>query len=140
MPEKIILGAGIVLIIDLVFFPWHDFDLVLVSITRSGIESPNSFWGILALLVTIAMVALIVVTKFTTAKVPDLPVPQSQAMFIAGNVVLALLALKLLSETESLAFGAFLGILLAAGLAYGGFQMKKEAGPAAAGLSSADPL
>ena len=45
MPEKIILGAGVVLIIDLIFLPWHSVDLVIGTYTRSGIESPNSFWA-----------------------------------------------------------------------------------------------
>lgn len=139
MPEKIILGAGVVLIIDLIFLPWHSVDLIIGTYTRSGIESPNSFWGVVALLVTIAMVTWIVLTRFTTVKVPDLPVPQSQAMFIAGIVVLAVLALKLISETDALGYGSWLGILLAGGLAYGGFQMKKEAGPASSGLGSAGP-
>lgn len=139
MPEKIILGAGVVLIIDLVFLPWHSVDTVLGSFSRSGIESPNAFWGVLALLVAIAMVAVVVVTKFTTAKVPELPVPLSQAMFLAGNVVLAVLLLKLVSETDALGFGAWLGVLLGGGMAYGGFQMKKETGPAPSGIGSADP-
>ena len=86
------------------------------------------------------MVALIVLTRFTTAKVPDLPVPQSQAMFLGGIVVLAVLALKLISETNALGFGSWLGVLLAAGLAYGGFQMKKEAGPAPTGMGRADSV
>ena len=137
--EKIILGAGIVLIIDLVFLPWHSVDLVIGTYTRSGIESPNSFWGILALLVAIAMVAVVVVTRFTTAKLPDLPMPLPQAMFIAGIVVAALLALKLVSETDALGFGAWLGILLAAAMAYGGYLMRSEAGTASPPMGTADP-
>lgn len=141
MPEKIVLGAGIVLIIDLVFLPWHSIESVIfdVSITSTAIESPNSFWGVLAMLVTMAMVTVIVVTRFTTAKLPDLPVPLPQAMSVAGITVLALLGFKLLLETDALGFGAWLGILLAAGLAYGGAQMKKEAGPASSGLGTAGP-
>ncbi|MEO6206860.1 MAG: hypothetical protein ABIP77_02750 [Candidatus Limnocylindrales bacterium] len=128
MGEKIIGGAGIVLVLDLILFPWHDF----VLLTRTGIQSPNAFWGVLALLVAIAMVAVVVVTRFTTTKVPDLPVPLGQAMFIAGIVVAALLLLKLITETRLLAFGAYLGILLGGAMAYGGFLYRKEAGDAPA--------
>lgn len=126
--EKIVGGAGIVLVLDLLLFPWHDF----VLLTRTGIQSPNSFWGILALLVTIAMVAVVILTRFTTTKLPDLPVPLGQAMFFAGCAVAGLLLLKLVVETRLLAFGAFLAVLLGGAMAYGGFLMRKEAGDAPA--------
>ncbi|HEX2701692.1 MAG TPA: hypothetical protein VHM89_15935 [Acidimicrobiales bacterium] len=132
MGEKIIGGAGIVLILDLLLFPWHKIDLGIVSVSRSGIESPNGFWGVLAMLVALAMVAVVVATRFTTAKVPDLPIPLGQAMFFAGIAVIALLVIKLVAETDFLGFGAYLGILLGAAMAYGGFMYRKEAGEAPA--------
>lgn len=128
MGEKVVAAAGLLLLVDLLFLPWHKLDLGIVDVSRSGIESPNAFWGILALLVTIAMVAVVVVTRLTTARLPDLPVPLGQAMFIAGLAVLALLLLKLVIETDLLGFGAWLGLLLGAALAYGGFLMRQEAG------------
>lgn len=131
MGEKVVLGAGVVLLIDLLFLPWHNIDLGFVSVSRSAIESPNAFWGILAMLVTLAMVVVVVVSRFTTAKLPDLPVPWPQAMFIAGIVVAALLLLKLVVETDFLGFGAWLGVLLGGAMAYGGFLMRQEAAGAA---------
>ena len=131
MGEKVVAGAGILLVIDLLFFPWHKIDLGIVSVSRSAIESPNEFWAIVALLLTVAMVVVVVLTRFTTTRLPDLPVPWSQAMFIAGVAVLALLLIKLLVETDLLGFGAWLGILLGAAVAYGGYLMRREAGPLA---------
>ncbi|MGI8685446.1 MAG: hypothetical protein ACR2MO_10220, partial [Acidimicrobiales bacterium] len=90
MGEKIIGGAGILLVLDLLLFPWHKIDLGIVSVSRSGIESPNSLWGILAMLVALAMVAVVVVTRFTSTNMPDLPIPLGQAMFFAGIAVAAL--------------------------------------------------
>lgn len=128
MGEKIILGAGAVLLIDLLFLPWHKVDLGIVSVSRSAIQSPNAFWGLLALLVTIAVVAVVAVNRFTSAKLPDLPVPLGQAVFFAGIAVLALLLLKLVVETDFLGFGAYLAILLGAAMAYGGFLVRSELG------------
>lgn len=122
--EKIVLIAGGLLLIDLLFLPWYDFDLGLVSFTRSAIESPKAIWGVLAALVTAAMVAAVVVTRFTTARMPALPL--GQAMFVAGVTVAGLLLLKLLLATDFLGTGAWLGVLLGGAVAYGGFLMRDE--------------
>lgn len=122
--EKVVGAAGVILLIDLLLLPWHDF----ILLTRTGIQSPGSFWGILAFLVAAAMVAVVVVTRFTTTTLPTLPVPLGDAVFFAGIAVAALLVIKLISETRALAFGAYLGVLLGAGMAYGGSVYRKEAG------------
>lgn len=136
LSDKIIGGAGIVLIIDLLFLPWHSIDLGPFggSVTRTAVEDPNPFWAILALLLAIAVVAVVAVRAFKPeTKLPDLPVSWNQAIFFATAAIAVLLLLKLLIETSELGFGAFLGILLAGGMAYGGFlkfQDDKKAAPA----------
>ncbi|HUR22767.1 MAG TPA: hypothetical protein VMZ73_02740 [Acidimicrobiales bacterium] len=131
--NKIVLGAGVLLILDLLFFPWHNVSVGgIVDVNRTGVQSPNSFYGVLALLLALVMVAQVVVSKLTTAKLPDIPLPWSRVHLIAGIAVLALLLLKLLVETSFLGFGAFLGLILAAALAYGGYTISQE-GPSAAG-------
>lgn len=136
LSDKIIAGTGIVLIIDLLFMPWHSVDLGFQTFTRSGVESPNSFWGVLALLLTIALVAVTLVRSFKPeTKLPDLPVTWDRAVFFAAAATLALLFLKLVLETDSLGFGAWLGILLAGGMTYGGF-LKFQADTKAAGSGS----
>ncbi|MEO6120567.1 MAG: hypothetical protein ABIW46_06415 [Acidimicrobiales bacterium] len=132
MGDKIVGGAGVLLVLDLLVFPWHNIDLGIIEVSRTGIQSPNGFLGVLALLVAIAMVAVVVVTRFTAAKLPDLPVPLGQAMFFAGIAVVALLVIKLITETNFLGFGAWLGLLLGGAVAYGGFVYRKEAGAAPA--------
>ena len=126
--QKIIGAAGIILIIDLLFLPWHSVDLGFAEVSRSGIESPNSFYGILALIIAILMVVVVVMQAMAADKLPDLPVPYGRALFIAGVVTFALLLLKLVVETDFLGFGAWLGLICAAALAYGGFTMNSDAG------------
>lgn len=137
--EKIILATGVLLIIDLVALPWHHVslgrlsELTGVSVNRTAIQSPHGVYGWLALLLALVMVAQIVVARFTTAKLPEIPVPWAQVHLVAGVVTLALLLLKLVVETNYLGFGCFLGLLLAAGLAFGGFTVSQEARRPASG-------
>jgi hypothetical protein len=130
--DKILGGAGILLILDLLLFPWHSVDLGIVTINRQATESPNAFWGILALLLAIAIVAAIVVRRLTSVDLPDLPVAWSLALFYAAIATLVILFIKLISETSELGFGAWLGLLLAAAMVYGGFVLSKETEPGGA--------
>jgi len=121
--EKIVLGAGALLIIDLLFLAWHK----VGNFSLQAIEDPNGFYGVMALLVTIVMVGLLI-AKVANAKLPNLPAPLSQILMIAGILVFVLLFLKLIVETTALGIGAYLGILLGAALAFGGYSISKEAG------------
>ena len=134
MGDRIVLAAGILLVIDLLFLPWHSIDLGVLSVKRTGVQSPNGFYGVLALLIAVVMVAQIVVARLTAAKLPQIPLPWGRVHLIAGVVVLALLLLKLVIETDYLGFGAWLGIILAAVLAFGGFTVNKESTGAAGGF------
>ena len=122
--HRIILGAGIVLIIDLLFFPWHSVGPFNLQAT----DSPNAIYGILALLITLAMVVQVILDKLTSVELPEIgTTPWERLHMIAGIVVGALLLLKLIVETTALGFGAWLGVLLGIGLAAGGFLLHKEA-------------
>ena len=128
--ERIVLAAGVLLIIDLLFLPWHSIDLGVnipgIDTTRSGVQSPNGGYGVLALLLTIVMVGQIIAAKLTGATLPDPPVAWSQIHVILGSAVAILLILKLIVETNSLGFGAYLGVLLGIAVAYGAYAFKQE--------------
>ena len=125
--ERIVVIAGGLLVIDLLFLPWHSITVPFIgSVNRNGISSPNGFLGFLAALAAAAMVAQIVLSRFTSAKLPDLPVPWPRAHMLGGLVVVALLLLKLILQTDFLSFGAYLGIVVAAGLAFGGYTVNQE--------------
>ncbi len=123
--------AGTVLLLDLFSFPWHRYSSaafllgVISDPTRTGIQSPHALQGTLAFLVTVAMVAQVVMTRFTNQPVnPRLAKLQP----VAGMAVLALLAWKLAIDTSFLSVGCYLGMLLAVALAYGGVTMGRESG------------
>ena len=125
--ERTIVIAGVLLVIDLLFLPWHSITVPYIgSVDRNGISSPNAFLGFLAALGAAAMVAQVIVSRFTSATVPELPVPWPRAHMIGGLAVAGLLLLKLLLQTSFLGFGAYVGILVAAGLAFGGYTVNQE--------------
>jgi hypothetical protein len=145
--DKIVAGTGLVLIISLLFFPWHSYSAPGVefagesfgggSWSASAIESPNGFWGILAMLLTIAIVGVVLATKLGDVQLPELPIPWNDAKFYATIAVLVLLLLKLVIETDVLGWGCYLAILLAAGMVYGGFLIKQDASSAPSAPPSA---
>jgi len=126
--EKIVVVAGGLLLLSLAFFPWHR--IVLLGLlggdaTRTALQSPNALQGTLAFLVTVAMVAQVILTRYSHQKVNPALVKLQPA---AGFAVLGLLGWKLALATTALSVGAYLGIVLAAALAYGGLMMAREGG------------
>jgi hypothetical protein len=128
--ERAVLVAGALLLLDLFSFPWYRYPpsvLLLGGIdnTRTGIQSPHSLQGTLAFLVVVAMVAQVVMTRFTNQPVnPALAKLQP----VAGMAVVALLAWKLAIDPSYLSVGCYLGMLLAGALAYGGITMGRDSG------------
>jgi hypothetical protein len=126
--ERFVVIAGGLLLVSLAFFPWHRFELFVFiggDPTRTALQSPNALQGTLAFLVTVAMVAQVVMTRYSNQRVNPALI---RLQPVAGMAVFALLAWKLASSTTDLNVGAYLGIPLAAALAYGGFIMAKESG------------
>ena len=130
--DWIVGGGGIVLFIGLLFLPWHDIEFGPFSESRSAIESPNAFWGWLALILAVALVATVVLRKLTTVDLPDLPISWGDAQFYGSIAVLALLLIKLISETDFLGWFAWVGLIISAGIVYGGFLLHQDEAKAGA--------
>ena len=131
--ERIVLWAGGLLVVDLLFFPWHKLPpavLLLGGIrpTRTGVQDPHALQGTLALLLAVAMVAQVLLAR-SSSEMANPALVRLQP--VAGMATLAMLAWKLALATSYLSVGAYLGTLLAAALAYGGFTLGK--GPGARG-------
>ncbi len=128
--EKVIVRAGGLLLVDLLFFPWHRITgasllLGVSDPTRTAVQTPNSLQGTIAFLVTVAMVAQILMARSSSAR-PNPTLVKLQP--VAGMAVLAVLAWKLGIEPTYLSVGAYLGILFAGGVAYGGVLRGRETG------------
>jgi hypothetical protein len=126
--EQFVLVAGGCLIVSLAFFPWRKLPRLVAFLggdpTQTALQPPNQLQGTLAFLVVVAMVAQVFMARRSTHVNPAL----ARLQPAAGLAVLGLLAWKLASDTTYLSVGAYLGMGLAAGLAYGGLILAKEGG------------
>lgn len=130
--ERYLALGGVLLLLDLVLLPWHRISVGIgpfaVTASRTGLESPNGFLGLLAALVALAVVARILLSEFTSVELPALPVSWAQADLIGGAAAAALVLLKLVAETSYLSIGAWLAVPLAAVMVYGAYLHSREAG------------
>jgi len=129
--ERIVLVAGLLLIADLLFLPWHDVDLggaldKLVDTTLTGVQQPYAGYGVAAVVLTALMIVQIALTRLLSVRLPDAPVPWSQIHLILGVFVAVLLVIKLIRLTDSLGYGAYSAILAGILVAYGGYRIASE--------------
>jgi hypothetical protein len=113
--EDVMVGAGgILLIIDLLFFAWHSYSFAQFgSADYSGTSSPDSGWGVLALVATFLVVGDLALARFS----PETPIPTSRygrelTRALGAGLIMAFLALKFLFNTADSAFGCWLGLVL----------------------------
>jgi hypothetical protein len=147
MARKLVLGGGVLLLID-TFFAWQ-------SITVSGFGTASwtawhGFWGVLLGLMTIALVAWVLARTFGV----EMPagIPEGLISLVLGILIFAFALLKNLIDDYS-AWASYVGIVLAAIVAYGAWLNFQESGeslpsmprtatagaPAAAGTTSSAP-
>jgi hypothetical protein len=117
--SKILLGAGIVYLIVL-FLPWQSVDLGLGlgSVNASGMEGI----GIINLLLAIALLAW---EGMAVAGV-DIKAPRALVSAgIAGGIVVFTI-LKIIVDSEFIAIFAWIGLILAVAIGYGGWMRWQE--------------
>lgn len=120
--DKLITGAGILLLIDLLVLPWHQ----VFSSSITAVEAPGGWWGTVTVLLTLAILAVLVVRRFSAVPFTGLPAPIGLLNLIANAAVLAFLVIKLGLEPDYLGFGSYLGLLLAATMTAGAFLGRDE--------------
>ncbi|MGN6696228.1 MAG: hypothetical protein ACTHN0_18770 [Aquihabitans sp.] len=120
--DNLITGAGLLLLIDLLFLPWHQ----VFSSSITAVAAPEGWWGTLAVLLTLAILVVLALRRFTSISFTALPRPIGQLNLAANAVVLASLLVKLALNPDYLGFGAYLGILLAGTMTAGAFLGRDE--------------
>jgi hypothetical protein len=127
--QKIILGAGILLIINL-FLPWYHWGAGVAGYFGVSVSwnAFHNFWSWFGSFCAIAAAVIIALKVFANMKI-------TAGALKAEHIALALSALGflfiligLLTNTSFLFVGVFIGLIISAGLAYGAFMAMKEEG------------
>ncbi len=130
MPEKAIAGGGVLMLVAALFFDWYHLSIEgFGGGGTGGFDAPGSIWGLLAILISIALAGVVVATKLANMTMPALPQGVTWGMVWGGGaaavVVFMLLKAWRISAVPIGGFGIgfFLGVIAAAAIAYGGYML-----------------
>jgi hypothetical protein len=116
-------GGGILLAIDLLFLPWYHVTIGLISVSAAATSAPDGFWGVLALLVTIAIVVDLGLALFSPqTQLPTTPLGREMTRCVAAGLVLLFLLIKLIDHTSYLGIGVYPAFILAIAVAGGAYR------------------
>jgi hypothetical protein len=126
--RKLILGAGLLLLID-TFFAWQKVtaDLGPIGEVSASSNAWHGFWGVVLGLLTIAILLWVAARAFGVA-LPD-ALPDGLTTLALGVLVFVFALLKNLIDDYS-AWASYVGVVLAAVVAYGAWQTFQESGEA----------
>ena len=110
--------SGILLMADLFLSPWYDrIFLIGYEVTRTAVEPPQGWLAVLAWLTTGALLVEVVVTRLSTTGLPEVAVSWVRIQLVQAAVVFVLALVKF-AVTGHYAWGSWVGLVLAAVLAY----------------------
>ena len=138
---QVLAAAGLLLLIDM-FLPWQDFgDAVGGDIAESlGVDATwnawHGFWGVLMGLMVIALLAW-VIARIMDVRLP-VEVPDGPITVALGGLILLFALIKNLADDYSTIW-SYIGVLLAAAVAYGAWLRYQEAGGTMDSLKAAIP-
>lgn len=130
--RKLVLGAGVLLLIDS-FLHWQE---VSAGGLSAGQSAWHGFWGVLLGLMTIALLLWVAARVFGVAMPGNLP--EGLVTLILGALILLFAVIKALSDNY-VHWPAYIGIVLAAGVAYGSWLVFKDSGESLPRMAGATP-
>jgi hypothetical protein len=124
--DKILLGGSLLMFIDS-FLPWQRVCLGILGICPSANAwgGNGSFFGVMLGLFTIALLIGQIMNVAGVAMPPGVPVSTVLAGLTFGTVLFALLKF-LIVIGKSGSYGAWIGLILAIVIAYGGYMKMQE--------------
>jgi hypothetical protein len=129
---QILIGASLLLFIDL-FFPWNKFCFGDICASANG-------WHRFGLLAGILALAIVVLEGLAMMGTDVLKSANKGTIILALAVgTLASVLLRVVMDSEGMAWGAWLGIILGLAVAYGGWLRYQEAPSTGATPTSTPP-
>ncbi len=136
--ERVAGACAVLLFIDM-FLPWYSAQITLFGITRSGsgdaweVFAYTHLWMLLLILVTLGVIALT-----ATQRSPALPVAGSVIVTLLAALIALLVLYRIVNQPGpnnyvSVELGAYIGFLLVAGIAAGGFLSMRDEGTSLGG-------
>ncbi|HEX6854422.1 MAG TPA: hypothetical protein VF204_03925 [Streptosporangiaceae bacterium] len=131
-PELLTVGAGIVLLIGMLAFPWyHEADpwVVQGAVTASSafdhnvLGGPGGYLGLAAVVLLIVLLAELIYSRLAPPRLPNLPVAWATAELVTALAVGLLLVARMLVHLGDFGWGFYPVMGAAMVLAYGAFAM-----------------
>jgi len=123
--QKIVLGAGILLIINL-FLPWYRVSFMGISASANAFDAGFLAW--FGSLCAIAAAVIIALKVFANMKINAGPLTAEHITLILAALGVLFIFLRLVTETSSMFIGLWFGLILAIVLGYGAFLCLKQEG------------
>jgi hypothetical protein len=118
--QKIALGGGVLAILAL-FMPWY-------GVGPFTANAFSFFFAWVGLILAIAGAAILVLKAMEMSDVKLGSLAAEQLALVLAAVGVVLIVLKLLTDTDFLKYGLFIGLISAGAVAYGAFGSMKDAG------------
>ena len=128
LSRKLLLGAGLLLLID-TFFAWQKVSASVggVEIASASATAWHGFWGVMMGLLTIALLAWVIARALGVQLPPN--IPDGLATLAVGAAILLCALLKNRTDDYS-AWASYVGLVLAALIAAGAWLAFQESGEA----------
>jgi hypothetical protein len=114
--------AGAALMVIASFLPWYEIDLIIAKGRLNGWQDPGLIWSFLALMISVVFAALVLRRRLDPQGLPRLPgrLTWGMALAVMGVLPLLCVTLKLLNDSDFVAYGFYVAFAAAALQALGG--------------------
>jgi hypothetical protein len=130
--DWIVSGLALVLVIDLIFFPWFHISVgagpFTVTADFSGTGTPDGWLGVLAVLAALAVIGDLAIERLSPqTTVPAIGNSRTMTRFVLAVIAAGFMALKFLLHIHFSLFGwgFYAGVILAAALVYFATQARQ---------------
>jgi hypothetical protein len=119
-------GLALLLAISLLFFPFHHYSAGPFSADFSATGSPDSVWGVLALICVIAFIADLALERLSPqTQIPAIGGSRGMTRLVLAGAALALIVLKFIFHTSNLGWGFFITLIVAIALVVGAVRVNQ---------------